>query len=178
MILVVHILGSEGIIATSAGTTEKTPYVTSMATPTSVTIPECHRLAMEFVSRQYNVPMDQLITGTYIWYENGEWYSNWKEEWIEFPSIHKRVCMVNVDVKGSDISYGVNVDEKGEIVDLEEIRAQEEEAYRTRCGKFDPALCERLLVLAEDELVEVAIWLKDIDVAAIYDEVAKNYPPG
>jgi hypothetical protein len=179
LIFLAYLLVSDAQVSLLAGPTDQALDVTSFVTQTNLpAIPECHRLAMEYVSRQHDIPIDQLITGSYIWYEDGEWFSDWKEEWVEFPSIQKKVCTVKVYVKGSDKTYGVDVDEKGAIVNLEDIRALEAGAYRARCGKFDEALCERLPTLAEDELVEVAIWLTDIDVAAIYDEVAKSYAPG
>ncbi|MFP4393958.1 MAG: S8 family peptidase, partial [Anaerolineales bacterium] len=145
-------------------------------TPTAVPVPRCHALAMAHVARERGIPMEKLIAGSYVSNENGEWTSGGKEEWFEFPLIQRRACFVKVSVKDSDTVYGVALDEKGQVVDLEALRALEREAGRAKCGKFDPALCARMPALADDELVEVAIWLTDIDAEAIYDAVAVNYP--
>jgi len=148
----------------------------TLPAPTAVPIPRCHALAMAYVAREHDIPIEKLMAGSYVSNENGKWTGDGKEEWFEFPLIKQRACFVKVSVKGSDAVYGVALDEQGQVVDLDKLQALEREAGRAKCGKFDPTLCARLPMLALDEQVEVAIWLKDIDKGTIYDAVAANYP--
>jgi hypothetical protein len=160
----------------SAGQAFDSPLPTPPFVPMPIAVPRCHALAMAYVAREHDIPIEKLIAGSYIPNENGEWASDSKEEWFEFPHIQQSACFVKISVKDSDMVYGVALDEKGQIVDLEELRALEWEISRAKCGKFDPALCTRLPTLSDDEQVEIAIWLMDIDVGAIYDAVAADYP--
>jgi hypothetical protein len=49
-------------------------------------------------------------------------------------------------------------------------------ASETHCTKFDLALCDRMTTLRQDEQVDVAIWLRDIDYNLAYDIIAAPYP--
>jgi hypothetical protein len=159
---------------------EDLPLPTPTAGPLSppAVIPECHRLAIEYVAQQNDIPAEKLLTGTQIWQQNGEWRSDRKEEWLDFPALKQRVCIAKVQVIDDVRVFVVAVDEHGQIVDLESLRAREAEANKSQCGKFDAALCARLPELAEDETVEVAIWLTGIDRGAIYDAIAAQHSAG
>lgn len=144
---------------------------------TVIPISECQLRAIAYLAGEYSLPPDSLITGSYGSTDTGEWVSDGKEEWFDFPLTQKRACFVKVSVTDSDMVYGVALDEQGQVVDLEELRVLESQARIARCGKFETDLCERFAILTDEDRVTVAIWLTEIDKGAIYDAVATNYPP-
>jgi hypothetical protein len=169
----------QGYRSLSAGQAFDSPLLTPtvVPAPTVVPVPPCHAQAMAFVAREHDIPIERLIAGSHVSNQDGQWTSDGQEEWIELPFIQRRICYVKVHVKDGDEVYGVALDEQGQVVDLEKLRTLERQTSHARCGKLDPTLCEQLPALAQDEQVEVAIWLTDIDVGAIYDAVAASYPP-
>lgn len=175
-LIVLTIIFLQGHRSPTASQAFDSPLPTPYPGPTPTAVPRCHALAIAYVARERSISKEALIAGSYVSNENGKWTSDGKEEWFEFPLIGRRACFVKVNVKDSDTVYSVALDEQGQIVDLEELRALEREAGHSECGKFDPALCARIPTLTSNEQVEVAIWLEDIDVAAIYDAVAADYP--
>ena len=62
-------------------------------------------------------------------------------------------------------TYGVAIDEGGQIVDPHLFEQAEREAYRARYGKLEPALHDLLQTKGDDERVKVGIWLADGDHA-------------
>lgn len=174
IVLVIVLLQSHWLPLTSQAF--DSPLPTPHPEPAPTAVPRCHALAIAYVARERSIAEDALIAGSYISNENGKWITDSKEEWFEFPLIGRRACFVKVNVKDSDMVYSVALDEQGQIVDLEELRTLEREAEHSECGKFAPALCARIPMLAGNEQVEVAIWLENIDVKAIYDAVAADYP--
>jgi hypothetical protein len=134
---------------------------------------------MAFVNQQHGIPLDRLITGSFISSANGVWVSDNKVSWVDLPLTGQRVCVAKVFVKDEAVEYSVAISEDGEVVDLEELRGLEREAQKTQCGdgKFTPLLCSRIPEIADGDELEVAIWITGLDEGAIYDQVAENYPP-
>jgi len=62
--------------------------------------------------------------------------------------------------------YGLALDMAGREQDPSRLQALELEAYDARYGRFDPSLAEKVLETPDNELLEVAIWLKEPGVQA------------
>jgi hypothetical protein len=154
------------------------PVSTPVApTPTIAPISQCRVQAMDFVARTYGIPKEELATGDYFELTvDGKWIGNGKEIWIDLPHLHRRICSTQVSAKGLVSPYHIAIDEQGRVVDRKQLEVLEKKAASADCGKFDPALCARLSTLADNDQVNVAIWLTPIDAGVIYDAVAAHYP--
>lgn len=72
----------------------------------------------------------------------------------------RRVLRISTYVDGEGNKQTVAVDLAGDkIVDLSTVIAEEDRAFRARCGKLDRALCDVRTAVGEDEPIPVVIWL-------------------
>lgn len=82
---------------------------------------------------------------------------------VELPLTGRRVLAAKVLVKGDGAVIPAAVDEEGQGVDLEALKAAEERERRARFGKLDPKLHAKTQRLAAAERVRVAFWLNPAD---------------
>jgi hypothetical protein len=85
---------------------------------------------------------------------------------VELPLTGRRVLAAKVLVKGGDEVIPAAVGERGEDVDLEALKAEEERERVARFGKLDPKLHAKTQRLAAGDRVRVAFWLnpaEDLD---------------
>ena len=152
--------------------TDKTvnPFDSPLPTPSSTPISPEAMLAIQFVTEQHKIPVEQLSFGS--------------EEPATFPLLGRNYIYVTVHYDSPDLFalFSVLVDPVTKEVepDYNAVRAAEDMAYRNKYGKFEPSLYERLQVIAEDELLPVTIWAahtnEDRSYEQIVTEVIKRYP--
>ena len=102
--------------------------------------------AMQYVTRQYGSAAGNLLAS--------------KPEFFHLPVTEVSFSLVKVIDTGNEKSYGIAFDSFGNVVDPSSLRAAEVVARWERYGPLDPGLYDRLLVMADDESITVAIWLK------------------
>ncbi len=74
-------------------------------------------------------------------------------------------CFKVLDETTGEI-HQVVFDERGLEADLVAFEVEEQTAHAARFGKFDPRLADMLALVGEDQLVKVAIWLREPQVDA------------
>ena len=109
---------------------------------------EYHTKALQHVSQTHVIPIEQLRVVN--------------EGQANFPVSGRKIW--GAKVWDGESSYGVYIDERGDIVDIKTIEAEESKAAHQKYGKLEPALFELLQTIQSDELVPCIIWLKMANV--------------
>jgi hypothetical protein len=147
------------------------PILTPLAPdPTPATsVPET-QLVLKYVSERENVPVGQLVV-----------VNQYQRDYEMLDKSFWSVTLLDTQHDGAGAWHRVLVDlADGSVVDdAEAIEQAERAAHRTRYGKLEPALFERLEASKPGDTVPVVIWvagsLRRSD-EELYAELAVKYP--
>jgi hypothetical protein len=78
-----------------------------------------------------------------------------------FPSLGRLAYSFKISDLETGDSYGIDLDDKGQAVDLEQWFSEERAAFDAIYGGVQPALAERLTDATEDAQIPVIIWLHE-----------------
>jgi hypothetical protein len=116
--------------------------------PSPTPIPSTEaQVALRYIAERYGVPVEQLAI-----------VNEHRREYVELGRAFQAFTLLDLV---NDRFFNLLVDLEGHAVveDVAAIQRAEEDAYRQKYGKLDPALYERLQQAADDEPIEVAIWI-------------------
>jgi hypothetical protein len=105
------------------------------------------QVALRYIAERYGVPVEQLAI-----------VNEHRREYAELGRAFQAFTLLDL---ANDRFFNLLVDLEDHTVveDVAAIQRAEEDAYRQEYGKLDPALYERLQQAADDEAIEVAIWI-------------------
>ena len=114
--------------------------------------PAEEQIALDYVSKKYDIPVDQLMI--------------LNEIQLEYAELGRSFIAFAVYDQKSQQTFKLAVDRKdGSVVDdISSLQKAVDEANQAKYGKLEPALYERLGLgtdheVADDEQIEVAIWI-------------------
>jgi len=103
--------------------------------------------ALEHISLQDSIPKGQLTI--------------LNEAFTTFPLTNRTIWGAKIIDSKSSVIYGVYMDEKGKIVDIDTIKQAEMIENNKRYGKLEPSLAEHVEDMKPNEKVTVWIWLTE-----------------
>jgi len=103
--------------------------------------------ALEHISLQESIPKGQLTI--------------LNEAFATFPLTNRTIWGAKIIDSKSSVIYGVYMDEKGKVVDIDAIKQAEMIEKNKRYGKLEPALAEHVEDMKPNEKVTVWIWLTE-----------------
>lgn len=115
-------------------------------TPTPTLSPEAE-IALRYVAEQYGIPEERWVI-----------VNEHRREYPELGRVFRAFTLFDPTSKMS-VDLMVDLQDHTVVEDVAAIEQAEADARRAKYGKLDPALYERLQAVADDELVEVAIWV-------------------
>jgi hypothetical protein len=136
--------------------------------PTATPLPSSEaQIALHYIAEQYGIPIEQLAI-----------VNEHRREYVELGRAFQAFTLLSL---ADDRFFNLLVDLEDHTVveDVSAIQRAEEEAYRDKYGKLEPALHERLQQAADDELVEVAIWIAGRPHRSqreMFDELSARFP--
>lgn len=124
------------------------PIVSAQTTIDSSFNLQTYRLeALEHISLQENIPQGQLTI--------------LNEAFATFPLTNRTIWGAKIIDSNSSVIYGIYMDDKGKVVDIDAIKQAEMIEKNKRYGKLEPALAESVADMKPDEKATVWIWLTE-----------------
>lgn len=142
----------------------ESPFTSPISTP-SPTAPSTGEVqaALRHVPETYDIPLHRLRIGDEII--------------IEHPLTRRTLWEAKVTDRRYPRAYLVETDlDSGQVVDGEEVRRLEREAYLQKYGKLEPELYDRLQALRDGDVIKVSIWLSSVSLMEIWEQVADQHP--
>lgn len=124
-------------------------------------------MALRHIAQRYDIPVEQLVI-----------VNEHRREYTELGRAFRAFTLLDT---GSKRFFNLMVDLKDQAIveDVEAIEQAEANARQAKYGKLAPALHARLQKAADDELVEVAIWIAGRPrrgQAELFAELATRFP--
>lgn len=95
---------------------------------------------------------------------------------LKFSSIGKTIYEAKVLDKKSGKIFAVSIDDKDDIINIEDIESQESHSYREKYGKLEVDLFDHLQKIGDKDNVRIGIWLSSNEKLAnpAYENGDKN----
>jgi hypothetical protein len=126
----------------------ESPFASPLPAPSPTPLPSTEaQVALRYIAERYGIPVEQLAI-----------VNEHRREYAELGRVFQAFTLLSL---ADNRFFNLLVDPEDHTVveDVGAVQRAQEDAYRQRYGKLEPALYERLQQAADDEPIEVAIWI-------------------